>query len=1217
MMRTIRLAMAFAMTLFPLSQSLADNQKTTVAQVSTTVDLSDDVDYIVTSDTPFTDDGVVNIQNTDHAVLILEGVKPSKATSLLASHVRINGQRAQNNQNCQVKLYNRGCIIMPYASTMKPLTVYSEPNFQGESVNDFGLENSGGFMNTLTDQKLNNRIRSFRLKRGYMVTFSTRARGRGYSRCFIAADSDLEVATLPVILDQTITSYRVFKWYDAGKPALANDTRSEAVSALNVGSCYSFGLGESRLPDAECVPHHIYEDWPSAAQCGSVSYSPHMKTNNEPGNSADDRPQTVKQILDNWENLMATGMRLCSPSSHDGSTAHLREFMDSIDARGWRCDILDLHCYWNEWNFYNSIRGWVDSYHRPVWISEWVWGSSWGNNGIFAVATGDNRDNPTQAQLQENKTVVERICNALNGYDYVERYFYWNSEANCSKLYYDGKLTPAGEMYAKLNSGVGYNGKYDFVPRTPPMRDPSDLTIVFDKNTRVATLRWHEYNGEYNRSISLERRLGDGHRWEVVSDVTMQEAEADYTYEDAEATNGCQYRVHVVDANGKDRYTRLVMAASDDLEPGDAVQVDGATKYLGGNILLNGDFDMAAALWLNGQGEPIGAPYFQVVPVGGLDGGAYLQAYGNGSVNTEQALKTVVDIKPQTDYYFSGAVCNYGGVFAQLNLSADGVATTSTAGSLSNATENWLTQFASFNSGDYAKAIIAFRSLAGTAQFDKLMLCQLFDTKEDALADAAEKQQMKADAFRDFNTSYPELNEGLPATLQEALQAYRNMPRLQQLIRDAASMQSECRLFDDEAVLSGALSAALSAKKPAEVNEAVELLANAIEGYLSSVRLNNVIKQPSFASSTGWTTKCGTYTGGDQRTNSRDGVTFWNAWWSGLSASEGQSKTMAVRQELTGLDHGLYYLECKATTEHYCLSDQHAFIDNGELRHESPKLTADYFDLPSVATADCWQTLTTLPVYVDDDGVLTIGFEGSKLGAVDNAWHRLGEPTSTGDKREGWWCATDFVLHFTPQYRLSVTPDQWGVTCLPYAVHPSPGLTFYEIAGITPDLQNLCLRQIEETVAGQAFIYRSSEAEAIFLEYGDAVKSATDAPGGLRGFFKTSARVPKDYYYLTDGRWEKVVGDRPTMTSYTGILRPQTDSRSQPLAVLDGWEGATMPIVGMTAEEMAASVAAPFVSHDGTPAYFTLDGRRLRSGELKSGVYVRVVNGHAHKTIIQ
>ncbi len=1216
-MRTIRIAMALAMLLISFAQGWADNQKTIVGQVSTTVDLSDDVDYIVTSSTPFTDEGIVNIQNTDHAVLILEEVKPSAATSLLAAHVRINGQRAQNNSNCQVKLHNRGSIIMPYASTLKPLTVYAEPNFQGESTNDFGLENSGGFMNTLTDKKLNNRIRSFKLKRGYMVTFSTRARGRGYSRCFIAADADLEMASLPAILDRSITSYRVFNWYDAGKPALANDIRTEVVSALNVSSCYSFSLGESRLPDAECVPHHIYEDWPSSSACGGVTYSPHLKTNNEPGNSADDHPQTVKQILDNWENLMATGMRLCSPSSHDGSLAHLREFMDSIDARGWRCDILDLHCYWNEWNFYNSIKGWVDSYHRPIWISEWVWGSSWGNNGIFAVATGTNRDNPTQSQLIENKTVVERICNALNGYDYIERYFYWNSEANCSKLYYDNNLTPAGEMFSKLDGGLAYNGKYDYVPRTPRMYDPSDLTITFDKNTHVAVLTWHEYNGEYNQSISVERRMGDGHRWEVIAEVPMQESEADYSFEDTEAVNGCQYRVHVIDANTKDRYTRMVMAASDDLEPGDGVQVEGQTKYLGGNILLNGDFDMGMSLWFNGLGESIDAPFFQVVPVGGIDGGAYLQAYGNGSVNTEQSVKTVIDVKPQTDYYFTGAVCNYGGIFAQLDLSPDGQSTSTVAGSLSNATGNWLTQFAIFNTADFEKAVVAFRSLAGTAQFDKLMLCQLFDTKEEALADAAAKQQMKAEAFQTYNTLYPELNEGLPATLGEALAAYRNMPTLKQLTNDARVLLDNCKLYDADDALSETLALALTARTSSEVNAAVESLDAAIQTYLSPVRIDNLIKQPNFASSTGWTTKCGTYTGGDQRINSQDGVTFWNAWWSGISASEGLAKTMEIKQEVTGLDHGLYALECKASTEHYCLSDQHAYIDNSEQKMESPVLTADYFDLPSISTADCWQTLVTTPVYVGDDGALTIGFIGSKQGAVDNAWHRLGEPANTGDKREGWWCATDFALRFTPLYRIAVTPDQWGVTCLPYAVHPSPNLSFYEIAGITPDLQNLCLRQIDEAKAGQAFIYKATVPDVAFLEYGEAVKSTTDGPGGLRGFLKTSARVPKDYYYLNEGRWEKVGSTRPNMTNYTGIIRPQTDSHSQPLAVLDNWDGATMPIVGMTQEEMAASVAAPFFNPDGVAAYFTLDGRRIKAGELKSGVYVRVVDGQARKTIIQ
>jgi hypothetical protein len=134
---------------------LAANVKTTVQQVTDAVTLADDVDYIVTSATPFGTNGVVDIVNAEHAVLILSSVKPSKATSLLASHVRINGQKAVDGSNCQLKVHNRGSIIMPYGNNFKPLTVYSERAFAGESCSDFGLEDTGGFMNTLTDKKLN------------------------------------------------------------------------------------------------------------------------------------------------------------------------------------------------------------------------------------------------------------------------------------------------------------------------------------------------------------------------------------------------------------------------------------------------------------------------------------------------------------------------------------------------------------------------------------------------------------------------------------------------------------------------------------------------------------------------------------------------------------------------------------------------------------------------------------------------------------------------------------------------------------------------------------------------------------------------------------------------------------------------------------------------------------------------------------------------------
>ena len=153
----------------------AANTKTSVTQVTATVTLSSDVDYVVTGETPFADNGLVDITKTDHAVLILERTIPSAAISMLSTHVRIKGAVARNNVNCQVRLYGtRGAIILPYANSDKPLTVYSEPDFKGDACSDFGLENDGGYMVTLTDSKLNNRIRSFRLKRGYMVTFATR-----------------------------------------------------------------------------------------------------------------------------------------------------------------------------------------------------------------------------------------------------------------------------------------------------------------------------------------------------------------------------------------------------------------------------------------------------------------------------------------------------------------------------------------------------------------------------------------------------------------------------------------------------------------------------------------------------------------------------------------------------------------------------------------------------------------------------------------------------------------------------------------------------------------------------------------------------------------------------------------------------------------------------------------------------------------------------------
>lgn len=553
--------------------ALADNTTQSVSQVTSAVTLDKDVDYHVTSATPFTTTGSINLTNTDHAVIIFDALKPSLALNQLA-FITINGEQAVNGKNCQVKIYNRGAIIMPYGADFKPLTVYTEANFKGESCNDFNTGNSGGFMQTLSKDQLNNRIKSFRLKRGYMVTFALKEGGRGYSRCFVADKADIEI-NLPALMQNRISSYRLFKWNDVSKAGLANDTRWESNDALNTQWCYSFGLGENTGIDRECVPHHIYEDWPNAAACGSVNYetsSPNMKTNNEPRNTSDDHPQTLDEILNNWESLMRTGQRLCTPSSWDGSYGFNQQFLDSIDARGWRCDILDIHAYWATGSFY-SLNGLYQNARRPIWVTEWCWGASWNNNGAFARGV-------TEAQNADN---VMNICNLMNNWEYVERYAYWNSERDPSRIYKNGALTECGKRYAAMNPGLAYNSKVaTYVPSNPRTYSPYNLELSFRPDKSIATLTWGEKNGELNDSMWIERKVGTDRNavFEYYQNVDLAEDASSYTFRDTVTTSGYYtYRVGIRTFNNRLLYTNEVTNSIDGTTSVGKDEQHGALQY--------------------------------------------------------------------------------------------------------------------------------------------------------------------------------------------------------------------------------------------------------------------------------------------------------------------------------------------------------------------------------------------------------------------------------------------------------------------------------------------------------------------------------------------------------------------------------------------------------------------------------------------------------------
>jgi len=530
-------------TLLSLS-TFGANTTQTVAQVTDSVAITTAVDFVITGETPFTATGKVNIEHTEHAVVIIERIKPSKVITSWLSHLYIKGVKAVSGVNCQVKLFASGAIILPYDSNFRPLTCYTEPNYGGTAYDNYTEGHVGGFMKTLTDANLNNQIRSFKLKRGYMVTFALGQSGWGYSRCFIADKEDLEIPVMPTNMAGRISSYRLFKWQNAKKGSLASSD-PKYCGLVNATSGFDWAQGRNLLPDVECVPNHIYEDWPSASTIGSVTWSCHSKNNNEPGNASDDTPQSVDVVLDNWQNLMRTGLRLCSESSHDGSMGHLEAFIDSIDARGWRCDILDLHCYWTQGQF-DNLTSYSDRYGngRPIWISEWLWGAWWNNNGIFALVTSatDFSRSAQQKLLDGTKPILEK----LNAHPRVERYFYWNAEERTSLWSKDGAdtLSLLGRYFATMNEGLAFNRAYEFIPKVV-YRASSNLATRFDNTARTLTLNWNDPNGDMLDSMVVLCKRPGATKFERLASIDLK---------DMNAKNGPAYSFVDTPANGTNAY---------------------------------------------------------------------------------------------------------------------------------------------------------------------------------------------------------------------------------------------------------------------------------------------------------------------------------------------------------------------------------------------------------------------------------------------------------------------------------------------------------------------------------------------------------------------------------------------------------------------------------------------------------------------------------------
>lgn len=547
----------FLTCLLAVSLSMfADNTSQTVKEVTGSVTLDGEVDYHISSTTPFATTGSINITNTDHATVIFDNLLPSKAVKFL-SNVKINGEAAKNGSNCQVRIYNAGAMILPYSGN-QPLTVFAEADFGGESSNNFVVNTKYNL--TSSNKTFNNHIRSFILKRGYMVCLGTKGDGTGYSRVFIAdkADKKINLASVSKPLNGRVSYIRISKWNDVIKRGWAGFWNDGVQEKFNTGWCYNWDASDHRdWVDREYVTQHHHEGWPGIADVGEVTGSANILGNNEPDNKADDKEQDidVKNVLANWPQMMATGRRLGSPAVA-GDYNWLYEFIDSVDARGWRCDFIAVHAYW-----YKDQPGWKSQLEsiskrcggRPIWITEMNYGANWtGWPGSDTKGTDANY----AIELQHMGPVLDY----LNDAPYIERYAFYNNVQDCRYAIAGDKLTPIGEKYANLAPKLAYNSDYEFVPRNPRTYNPSDLTVSFVPRTKTCSMTFKNHSGEFVDDIMVERKKGLYGQWECVSHLeAVEDTARTYSYQEkVEEAGNYFYRIHVIDFLGRDRLSSEV-----------------------------------------------------------------------------------------------------------------------------------------------------------------------------------------------------------------------------------------------------------------------------------------------------------------------------------------------------------------------------------------------------------------------------------------------------------------------------------------------------------------------------------------------------------------------------------------------------------------------------------------------------------------------------------
>jgi hypothetical protein len=467
------------------------------------------VDLHLSGNTPMVNSTVE--LNSNDAWLFIDNVKPTQVVANWLDKITVNGAPAAGNPNVRIAMYKNGTAIIPNGNVtaMQALEVFTAPVLSGDSrtFETATYHDSLGVFD--------NKVRSFRLRRGFMATLANNPDGTGYSRVFVANDSDLVVNAMPEGLDTSVSFIRVFKWDWPSKKGWAGG--GLPVQLTNSTWFYDWNIGGIPTLDYNYALIRHNAGWPSFTEINAKTNSNTLLGFNEP-DQADQANMPVEEAIRQWPEMMKSGLRIGSPAPANSSNTWLSTFLSKCDSLNYRVDFVAVHCYWNSrtpQQWYSGLKAIYDQVKRPLWITEWNNGANW---------TGEAWPADPAAQFEKQYNDLKGILEVLDTTSFIERYSIYNWVENKRAMVLADTLTKAGKYYAANRSALSYNPKLAFVHNWK-LAVPTISGAIDTGNYSKLTLRYLDVNGELGSQYIIERKV-DG----VDTGFVAIHTDAGYTY---------------------------------------------------------------------------------------------------------------------------------------------------------------------------------------------------------------------------------------------------------------------------------------------------------------------------------------------------------------------------------------------------------------------------------------------------------------------------------------------------------------------------------------------------------------------------------------------------------------------------------------------------------------------------------------------------------------